>query len=199
MRISLNVLSADPALPNVQAYGMNWVLDALGRCDRIPEALQLIKTFFGHMLDNGATTWWEGFGSNKTYTGSLSHGWSGSPTWFLTTYVLGARRTGVNTWELKPAFSGVAHAEGQLSLAQGVLSAGWETGPCSSHITVSAPAGSSGNILLNNNPNAQLYLNGVLIDPLDDFARNTGSNRNEISIPLIEGDYSLDIRSACTN
>lgn len=195
----LNMLSADPASPNVQAYGMHWVLDALGRCNRIPEALQLIKTFFGHMLDNGATTWWESFGSNKTYTSSLSHGWSGSPTWFLTTYVLGARRTGVNTWELKPAFSGVAHAEGQLPLAQGALSARWESGSCSSHITVSAPPGSSGNILLNNHPDAQLYLNGVLIDPLDDFARNTGSNRNEISIPLIEGDHSLEIRSACPN
>ncbi len=192
-------LSADPALPNVQAYGMNWVLDALGRCDRIPEAIQLIKTFFGHMLANGATTWWEGFGSNQTYTSSLSHGWSGSPTWFLTTYVLGARRTGVNTWELKPALSGVVHAEGQLPLAQGVLSASWESGPCSSHITVSAPPGSGGNILLNNHPNAQLYLNGVLIDPLDDFARNTGSSRSEISIPLIEGDHSLEIRFACPN
>jgi alpha-L-rhamnosidase len=195
----LEFLSADPASPKVWPYGMYWVLDALGRCNHVPEAIQLIKTFYGLMIDNGATTWWEGFNSNLAYSSSLSHGWSGSPTWFLTTYLLGARRTGANTWELEPAFSGAAHAEGQLPLAQGALSASWEIGACSKYVTVSAPPGSSGRIILSGDPNALVYLNGTFLGRLDHFTGSMGSNNKKSSIQLNGGDYSLEIRQVCTD
>jgi len=40
----------------------------------------------------------------------------------------------------------------------------------------------------------------LLIEPLEHFATIASSgNANEINIPLIEGDHTLEIRSACTN
>ncbi|NJN65827.1 MAG: alpha-L-rhamnosidase [Chloroflexaceae bacterium] len=89
----LELLSPDPSAPNVEIYGMYWVLEALGQAQRLPDALEVIERYYGYLLDRGATTWWEGFTADRHYWAALSHGWGGAPTWFLTTWVLGARRT----------------------------------------------------------------------------------------------------------
>ena len=98
----LAMLSADPSQPNIGTYGMHWVLDALGKAGRVPEAVQIIERYYGRMLSLGAATRWGGFNGYQNYDGSLSHGWGSSPTWFLTSYLVGAQRTGKNTWQLQP-------------------------------------------------------------------------------------------------
>lgn len=99
----LELLSGDPTLPNVGVYGMYWVLRGLGEAGRISEALNIIKTYYGHMINSGATSWWENFDADQNYTSSLSHGWGGSPTWFLSSYVLGFTQLSPDTWQFKPA------------------------------------------------------------------------------------------------
>ena len=89
----LNTLSTDPAKPNLDIYGMYWLLEALGQTGHVNEALDIINSYYGRLLDVGATTWWENFNANQNWAASYSHVWGGSPTWFLTTYVLGARMT----------------------------------------------------------------------------------------------------------
>lgn len=94
-----------------------YVLQALARLDETGAALDMIRDFWGAMLDRGATTFWEDFdldwleGSgridelvpegvkdlhgdygNYCYVGfrhSLCHGWASGPAAFLSQYVLG--------------------------------------------------------------------------------------------------------------
>ncbi len=98
----LELLSLDPTNPNVEIYGMFWVLEALGRANRIHDAINVIERYYGYMIDLGATNWWEAFNAHTNYRAALSHGWGGAPTWFLTTYALGAQRTGPDTWQIHP-------------------------------------------------------------------------------------------------
>jgi alpha-L-rhamnosidase len=98
----LELLSDDPSFPNVGVYGMYWVINGLGEAGRISEALDTIKLYYGHMIDSGATTWWEYFNANQNYSSSLSHGWGSYPTWFLSTYVLGFTQLSADSWQLKP-------------------------------------------------------------------------------------------------
>jgi alpha-L-rhamnosidase len=145
----LALLSLNPAAPNLETYGMYWVLEGLARAGRTTEAISVTKTYYGYMLDHGATTWWEGFTAYLKYDGSLSHGWSGAPTWFLTTHVLGASQTGPATWSVQPAFNGVVSATGVLPLPGGELAVAWQRASCQDlTLMVVAPAATSGQAVL---------------------------------------------------
>jgi len=72
---------------SVQPYGMYWVLMALGDTGHVQDGIDLIKAYYGYMLDRGATTWWETLDADHNYAKALSHGWGSAPTWFLSTYV----------------------------------------------------------------------------------------------------------------
>jgi alpha-L-rhamnosidase len=82
----LGLISKEPSQPNVQPYGMHWVLKALGDAGRTKEAFNLIKLYYSYMLDRGATTWWETWDADQVYSKSLSHGWGSAPTWFISKY-----------------------------------------------------------------------------------------------------------------
>lgn len=143
----LDLLSDDPTTPDVEIYGFFWVLEGLGRAGRVSEALELLRIYYGHMLNQGATTWWEGFNTGGDYRGSLSHAWGAAPTWFLTTYLLGARQTGAQTWQFAPPLSGVSQVSGRLPLGAAVLEASWQVNSCgSAQITLDAPAGFTGSL-----------------------------------------------------
>lgn len=99
-------------------YGF-YVLKALGEAGETDAALDMIRTYWGAMLDRGATTFWEDFNldwladssridelpaagqkdlhgdfGGYCYVGyrhSFCHGWASGPTAFLSEYVLGVR------------------------------------------------------------------------------------------------------------
>jgi len=197
----LSLISPDPSQPNVEIYGMYWVLRALGETGHVPEALTLIRQYYGRLLDLGATTWWEGFNAHTQYTASLSHGWGGAPTWFLTTYVLGARQVGPQRWEVRPALLGLESVSGTLPLGEDVLSVGWERPDCEhAFLNVSAPADSSGEIVIPRvGPTTSITLNQTLIwengVPLADFVFSDGEG---VRIRhLTGGTYHIDIQQRC--
>ncbi len=145
----VSLLSDNPQAPNVETYGMYWVLEALARAHRFNEALSIIEQYYGHMVERGATTWWESFNADRSYTQSLSHAWSGAPTWFLTTYILGARQTGPQQWQVQPAFSDAGNVAGALPLPQGRLAVGWAYLHTSERtLRIEAPEGTTGQIIL---------------------------------------------------
>jgi alpha-L-rhamnosidase len=145
----LATVSPDPVQANVGIYGIFWVLQGLGEVGYIEQALQLIRLYYGYLLDAGATTWWEGFSASIAPSASYSHGWGGAPTWFLTTYVLGARRLGPNVWLVKSSFEGVDSASGVLPLADGTLSVAWERVSCGElKLRLIASGGSHGQVNL---------------------------------------------------
>src|SRR5262249_19081394 len=61
----LELLSPDPNMPNLQIFGMFWLLEGLGRANRTADAIAVIKRDYGAMLDRGATTWWEHFDADR--------------------------------------------------------------------------------------------------------------------------------------
>lgn len=193
-------LSTDPSAPNVEVYGMFWVLEGLGRAGRIADATTIVKRYYGYMLDHGATTWWELFNGYRSYTTSLSHGWGASPTWFLTRYVLGALRTGPHSWQLQPPMRAFTGAAGALPLAEGQLQASWATVSCGQYtLDLSAPNGSNGEVLLPfSDTTAMVTVNGAIV------WQQGRANRSAITatptglrLALSGGQQHIDIRTSC--
>ncbi len=117
-KTSADVLKADGA-KNISTFYGFYVLQALAKAGETDAALDIIRNYWGAMLDRGATTFWEDFnpdwlvGSGRIdeltppdkkdlhgdfgaycYEGfrhSLCHGWAGGPTAWLSEIVLGVR------------------------------------------------------------------------------------------------------------
>ncbi|MCX7939372.1 MAG: hypothetical protein N2545_08040 [Thermoflexales bacterium] len=121
-----------PSTSSVQPYGMYWLLRALGESRAYAEALEVIRSYYGEMLRRGATTWWERFFADRYYTASYSHAWGGSPTWFLSTYILGAEQLSPRSWRLTPAWVVSMSVSGTLPLlgSSEELHVRWERPDC---------------------------------------------------------------------
>lgn len=166
----LELLSPDPANPNLNIYGFFWVLEGLARSGYISQALGLLDLYYGRLLDQGATTWWEQFAAGGNWRASLSHAWGVSPTWFLSSYVLGATQTGANTWQVKLPFdagetySGPLSVEGAIPLRNGPLEVSWERNCPRVTLQIASPAGTHGEIILPRaQPGAVIWLNGAVL------------------------------------
>ena len=89
-------------------YYNNFVIFALGHLGLTDQALRFVKQYWGGMIEEGATTFWEGYDPSwpkhhfhrylqadwlQGYFVSLCHGWSCGATNWLTQYVLGVNST----------------------------------------------------------------------------------------------------------
>jgi hypothetical protein len=131
-------------------YGY-FVLEALAQAGDIDVALDFISHYWGGMLDQGATTFWEDFDLNWTknagridelvppgkadlhgdfgaycYRGfrhSLCHGWAGGPTAWLSRHVLGISPAapGFTQVRIEPRLGSLAWAEGTYPTPRGVI------------------------------------------------------------------------------
>lgn len=138
-----------PSLRGVQPYGMYWLLRALGESGYVAEGISVIKAYYGDLIQKGATTWWEIFFADQRPTSSLSHGWGGSPTWFLSTYVLGGRQIERGQWLFQPALLPSFEVTGSLPLGDAVLHVSWRREGCQSGFSeIEAPTGHTGTIKL---------------------------------------------------
>jgi len=145
-----SVLAMDPFRGLSTFYGY-YVLEARALAGDYQGCLDLIRTYWGAMLDLGATTFWEGFdlswveGSagiddlvpagkrdihadfgNWCYRGlrhSLCHGWAAGPTAWLTRHVLGLAppETGVGAVAGEPHLGDLDWAEGSIPTPNGVI------------------------------------------------------------------------------
>ena len=90
-------------------YG-HFVGEALARHGRRATALANIRRRFGAMIDAGSTTLWEAM----TSYASLCHGFSASPTYFLSRHVLGVAPAtpGFGRIRVSPDLIDLDHAEG---------------------------------------------------------------------------------------
>jgi hypothetical protein len=159
----------------VETYGMFWMLEALAQTGRTTAALNLIREPYGRLLAQGATTWWELFTPNQTRGNSLSHAWGGSPTWFLTTHVLGGQMLGPAQWRVAPHPGGLLYARGAVPVATQVLEIDWSQVQCGDfRMTVLAPEKTTGEILLPIfSQSARVTLNGAVVwdeGPVDGHA-----------------------------
>jgi hypothetical protein len=119
-------------------YYNNYVLDAITQSGHMGDAIRFVRSYWGGMLAEGATSWWEGYdpswpkkrfhanlqADNGTgYFVSLSHGWSAGPTNWLTERVLGVRPTGggFSTCEINPNLGMLGWVSGTVPTPHGPI------------------------------------------------------------------------------
>lgn len=136
-----------------------YLLEALAKGGHYAEAMDLISTYWGRMLDLGATTFWEDFNFNDAknagridevvpegkfdihadggawcYVGlrhSFCHGWASGPTAWLSRHVLGIEPVGVgfSKVRIEPHLGPLDWAEGTFPTPYGVLEVRHEKQP----------------------------------------------------------------------
>jgi alpha-L-rhamnosidase len=119
-------------------YYNNYVIYAMSLAGHNAATLGLIRNYWGGMLNEGATSWWEGYDpkwekkdfhahlqadDGTGYFVSLAHGWSAGPTSWLTERVLGVRPTtgGFKSVDIAPDLGDLQWAEGDVPTPQGTL------------------------------------------------------------------------------
>lgn len=132
-------------------YGY-YMLEALAKAGKYDEAMDIIKQFWGGMLDLGATTFWEDFNIDwldnagridempqegkvdvhKSYGNycysklrhSLCHGWASGPTSWLSRHVLGVEivEPGFKAIRINPHLGSLDHVSGTIPTPHGVIS-----------------------------------------------------------------------------
>lgn len=151
VQVNESLLSREPTR-GVSTFLGYYLLRARGDAGDVRGALDLIRTYWGGMLDLGATTFWEDFdlawakgalpidvlpergaydvhgdNGNYCYRGfrhSLCHGWASGPVPFLSEYVLGVRiaREGCRELTVSPCLGDLAWAEGVFPTPYGDVS-----------------------------------------------------------------------------
>lgn len=141
-------------------YGF-YVLSAMARLDHRPEALEWMRKYWGGMLDEGATSFWEAFdprwpkqdfhahleADGKTgYYVSLAHGWASGPTAWLMQQILGIEpaAAGFRQVTIRPDLAGLQWARGAEPTPRGVLRVSIEPGL----VQVELPPGTNASVSL---------------------------------------------------
>ncbi len=131
-------------------YGY-YAIEALAQNGETAKAIDMVRDYWGAMIDLGATTFWEDLnypdtknaarideivpegkydihskGGAYCYIGlrmSLCHGWAAGPTAWLQRYVLGVKpvEPGCKTVEVKPELGNLQFAEGTVPTPRGPL------------------------------------------------------------------------------
>lgn len=128
-----------------------FLFKTLSDCDKTDTALQILKQYYGAMVDRGATTFWEDFDYEwlkdsgrideptsdglkdlhgdcgafcyKGFRHSLCHGWSAGPVHFLTEEVLGVKilDAGCKKIKIEPKLGNLDWCRGEFPTPYGVI------------------------------------------------------------------------------
>ncbi len=146
-----NTVLAAGGAKNFSTFYGYYMLQAMAKAGNYQGALDVIRNYWGAMLDLGATTFWEDFNldwlpnagridelvpagkkdihgdyGDYCYVGfrhSFCHGWASGPTSWLTEHVLGIRVTkpGCREISITPHLGDLEYAEGTFPTPFGVL------------------------------------------------------------------------------
>jgi hypothetical protein len=148
-KVNSEILTKDGVQRMSTFYGY-YILEAMAKAEDYSGALNVIRDYWGGMLDLGATTFWEDFDILDTknsgridalkeesvldihgdfgeycyvgYRHSLCHGWASGPTAWLTQYVLGINvLDGGDTIKLDPHLGDLEFVEGTFPTKYGVF------------------------------------------------------------------------------
>ena len=144
------VISVDGAKDFSTFYGY-YMLQALAQAGKYQQALDIIRQYWGGMLDLGATTFWEDFNLDWTHNAarlddfvpegkddihgdfgdycypsfrhSFCHGWASGPTPWMTQHILGVEivDAGCKTLRITPHLSDLEWAEGTFPTPLGIV------------------------------------------------------------------------------
>jgi alpha-L-rhamnosidase len=147
-----NVILSEGGTKNFSTFFGYYMLEAKANAADYVDAIAVIKTYWGAMINLGATTFWEDFNMDWTknagridelvpegkidihgsygaycYVGfrhSLSHGWASGPTPWLTEHILGISivTPGCKVVRIRPHLGSLSFAEGTFPTPFGIIS-----------------------------------------------------------------------------
>lgn len=114
---------------DISPYYGDYILEAMAEAGDLPGALNFLRMWWGGMIQEGATSFWEGYDprwqkndfhaylhadAGVGYQVSLAHGWSSGPTSWLTEHVLGIQvaAPGYRRVRIAPNLPGLTYAKG---------------------------------------------------------------------------------------
>jgi len=124
----LNNVMLNPDVPAITTpYMRFYELEALCKMGLQEKVLKDIKAYWGGMLREGATSFWEKYVPSekgtehlamygRPYGKSLCHAWGASPIYIIGKYFLGVRplTPGYETYEVRPTLGGLEWMEGEV-------------------------------------------------------------------------------------
>ena len=129
-----SVLLNDSILHISTPYMRFYELESLCALGQQKDVLKDIKDYWGGMLNEGATTFWEKYNPDekgkshlamygRPYGKSLCHAWGASPIYLLGRYYLGVHpiKPGYEEYEVKPALGGLKWMEGSVPTPYGKI------------------------------------------------------------------------------
>ena len=129
-----NVLLNPAVDPITTPYMRFYELETLCMMQQQEQVLKEIKAYWGGMLREGATTFWEKYNPDehgtehlamygRPYGKSLCHAWGASPLYLLGKYFLGVHPTkpGYEEYEVRPVLGGLDWMEGDVSTPKGLV------------------------------------------------------------------------------
>jgi alpha-L-rhamnosidase len=160
--------------PAITPYYGYYVLEAMAELGHRAEALKWMRDFWGGMIAEGATSFWEAYDPRWTkhdfhsglqadgragYYASLAHGWSAGPTAWLSEQVLGVRPTGAgfSTVTIEPELAGLREVEGSVPTPYGVLHVRVSGG----EVELDLPAGVKATVLIRAASDTKVLVNGA--------------------------------------
>ncbi len=144
------VLDPDNKPVEAQFYFLHFGFTPLFETDP-KAALDLIRTRWGDMLNQGATTFWE---TRTSGTGeeleSLCHGWSATPTYHLSAEVLGVKPTepGFKRFSVAPKLGDLEWAKGKVPTPKGQIEVSWQKDEDKFKLEMTVPTGCETEITL---------------------------------------------------
>jgi hypothetical protein len=165
--------------PPITPFYNFYVLSAMAATGHRAEALAWIRKYWGGMIQEGATSFWEAYDTHwptrnphvslqadgsTGYFVSLAHGWSSGPTAWLMEEILGVHPTaaGFRTATLRPDLAGLAWARGTEPTPHGPIVLDLKP----TQTTVTLPAGVELTVLVPVSPgHSSVLLNGRLAPP----------------------------------
>lgn len=131
-QVKKSVLLNDTIQKITTPYMRFYELEALSAMGEQELVLKEMKSYWGGMLNLGATSFWEEYNPSKSgaehlamygrkYGKSLCHAWGASPIYLLGKYYLGVKPTsaGYNTYIVEPSLGGLQWMEGKVPTPAG--------------------------------------------------------------------------------
>jgi hypothetical protein len=130
--VKAHVLLNDSIQKITTPYMQFYELEALCAMGEQTQVLKKMKDYWGGMLANGATSFWEKYDPQekgaqhysmygRPFGRSLCHAWGASPIYLLGKYYLGVRplTAGYATYEIRPHLGGLQWMEGEVPTPRG--------------------------------------------------------------------------------
>ncbi|MDD6210629.1 MAG: family 78 glycoside hydrolase catalytic domain [Bacteroidales bacterium] len=141
----IHIMSPQNNKQLVTSYGGFYALAGLYAKENAATAEKFMRKHWAPMIFDGDDTAWEDFDRNNT-SWTLSHAWSGAPTYYLSTQALGVQlgfpgAFSPDTITIAPQSETLSWAKGTVPHPKGMVSVSWRVGGNNLYLDYSAPKG----------------------------------------------------------